>query len=255
MALGVVLALATGFLVFFLLKQTQPVTANAAQLAPTATPLPTKAIPVAKAELAVGQTITNTDIVERQYPVNLVPVGVMTDTKTLVGKKVIEKVGEGEFIRPGQVGQGNDGPLSLQIADKKVAMAFSMEDLLNKSKVIREGDHVDLLLTIDIKQETDTFTREGKATSFTLQNIRVLKIVRDRATEQNPNPAPQAILFEMNPQDVVIAKFVKDSGGSVDFTLRSHDNAEQYTTDAINQDYIFDHYGFKPPVSNTKPKK
>ena len=133
-------------------------------------------------------------------------------------------------------------------------MAFTREDLLNQSTVIQEGDAIDLMLTLDIKQETEEFTREGKSTSYTLQNIRVLRIMRPAPTEQAPNPEPIAILFEMTPQDAVIAKFVKDAGGTVDFTLRAENDTDPYTTEAITQDFMFDNYGFSAPLSSTKPK-
>lgn len=256
MALGLVLAVATGALVFHLLQQAGPGTASlaAAQALPTPTPLPTKSVPVAARQLAVGATLTTTDIIQRAYPENLVPVGVLTDSAKLAGQVLVEQIDKGEFFQSSQFRGGAEKPLSDELAPKKIAMAFSREDLLNKSSVIQEGDHVDLMLTIDIKEETTAFTREGKATSYTLQNIKVLRIVRAKPTEQDPNPQATSIVFELNPQDAVIAKFVKDSGGTVDFTLRSSKDTKPFETEAINQDYIFDHYGLKAPVSSTKPK-
>ena len=256
--LGLVLAISTGALVFRLLNQAVPSAAAlasaAAQPLPTPTSVPTKSIPVAARELVVGTTLTTTDIIQREYPEDLLPVGVMTDTTKLEGQVVVERIVEGEFFRSTQFRGGGEKPLSEELQPKKVAMAFSREDLLNKSAVMQEGDRLDLMLTIDIKEETETYTREGKATSYTLQNIKVLRIVRDKATEQNPNPAATSIVFEIDPQDAVIAKFVKDSGGTLDFTLRSSKDTKPFETEAINQDYMFDYYGLRAPVSSTKPK-
>lgn len=252
--LGLVLAVATGILIFYLLSQAAPPTPNVV-VAPTATPLPTKPIPVAARELAAGTTLTTTDIVERQYPEGLVPVGVLTDTQALVGQALIEPLLEGEFFRSTQLRGGQGRPISEQIEPRKVAMAFTREDLLNRSSVIQEGDSIDLMLTLDINEETATETREGKSTNYTLQNVRVLRIMRPPPTEQAPNPEPVAILFEMTPQDAVIAKFVKDSGGTVDFTLRAQSDTEPYTTENITQDFLFDNYGFQAPRSSTKPKE
>jgi len=134
-------------------------------------------------------------------------------------------------------------------------MAFTREDLLNQSTAIQEGDSIDLMLTLDIEEETATETRQGKSTSYTLQNIRVLRIMRPPPTEQAQNPEPVAILFEMTPQDAVIAKFVKDAGGTLDFTLRAENDPDPYTTEAISQDFLFDNYGFEAPRSSAKPKE
>lgn len=124
-------------------------------------------------------------------------------------------------------------------------MAFPVADLLNQSKVINAGDHIDLLLTMNVREGTGETIRTGSSTSYTVQNIRVVKIVRPTPTEDVPNPEPSAVLFELSPQDAVIVKYVKDSGGTIDFTLRSSTDATVYETDAINQDYLFDNYGFQ----------
>ena len=252
MALGLILALATGGLVYYLLRTAAPAAAVEPML--QSTPVPTRSIPVAAHALSVGATITDTDVVMRDYPESLVPAGVITDTAGLLGQTVVEPILEGELIRPSQLGSDTGGPLSQRLEPSKVAMAFSPDDLLNKSQVVHEGDRIDLLLTLDISEDTGAETRAGKATSYTVQNIEVARIVRDQPTEENPNPAIQAILFEMAPQDAVIVKFVKDSGGTLDFTLRSSANVEPFTTQAINQDFLLDTYGLRAPQSSTRAK-
>ncbi len=59
----------------------------------------------------------------------------------------------------------------------------------------------------------------------------------------------------MTPQDAVIAKFIKDSGGVMDFTLRSPQDTDPLEADMINNDFMFDTYGFRAPVSSTRPKE
>lgn len=253
MALGLVLAVGTGTIVYLLLQQAAPAAATNAALPPT--PVPTKRIPVAARALLAGAPISDTDVTIRAVPQDLPLVGVMTDTTTIVGQTTLEPVQEGEFFRPSQLRGGDQGPLSSQIDQKKVVLAFTSEDLLNKSRVLHEGDRIDLLFTIDVQEETPTETRAGKSTNVTLQNIKVFRIVRDKPTDQDSNPAPKALLFEMTPQDAVVAKFIKDSGGTIDFTLRSSLDTEAFKTDAINQDYLLDNYGFRAPRSSSRTKQ
>src|SRR5687767_3630796 len=108
--LGLILAIGTGALVFRLLQESAAVSAAATMAAapalPTPTPLPTKSIPVAARELAVGSTLTTTDIIQREYPDDLLPVGVMTDTSKIVGQLVIEGIQPGEFFRESQFRSG-----------------------------------------------------------------------------------------------------------------------------------------------------
>ncbi|HSH82917.1 MAG TPA: Flp pilus assembly protein CpaB [Herpetosiphonaceae bacterium] len=252
-ALGLVLALGTGGLVYYLLQQAAPAGDIAA--VPTPTPIPTIEIPVAARELTAGTTISQTDILQKGFPPELVPAGVVTNTGTLVGQVVLEPIQQGEAIRLEQVGAAGEVPLSLELDPGMVAMAFTREDLLNQSTVIREDDRIDLLLTMDVEEESATETRTGKSTNYTVQNIRVLRLMRAAPTQENPNPQPFALLFEMTPQDAVIAKFIKDSGGIMDFTLRSPQNTDPLEADMINNDFMFDTYGFRAPVSSTRPKE
>jgi pilus assembly protein CpaB len=252
MLLGLVLAIGTGTVVYYLLQQAAPATA-VEQLPPT--PIPTKPIPVAARLLPLGTTITDTDIVTREVPLDLPLAGVVTDTAQLVGQVVIADVQQDEFFRPSQLREGDSGPLSNQIPEGRVLVAFPVTDLLNQARVVRENDKIDLLLTLDITEETPTETRTGKSTNYTIQNVNVFRLVRDQPTEENPNPVPQSMLVDMEPQDAVILKFVKDNGGTIDFSLRSPLDDATYSTEAITQDYLFDNYGFYAPRSSTRPRQ
>lgn len=108
-ALGVLLAIASGVLVFYLLRQVPVATT---EVAPTATPVPSVSIPVAARVLEAGTLVTTTDIITRDYPETLVPVGVVTDADSLAGQILVERLGEGEFFRPSQLANNAEGPLS-----------------------------------------------------------------------------------------------------------------------------------------------
>jgi pilus assembly protein CpaB len=250
--LGLVLALATGGLVYNLLRQAVPAQSAAVTLPPTT--VPTRPIPVAGHELSAGTVISETDITFQDYPEALIPVGILTDTAEIQGQMLAEALQQGEFFRPAQMTGNATGPLSKQISAEKVVVAFPVGDLLAQSKAIHEGDHVDLLLTLDIQEESATETRAGKATNLTLQNVKVFRIVRDAPKDEQTQPEPKVILFEMSPQDAVIAKFVKDSGGTLDLALRSPLDTGTFDTQMINQDYLFDSYNFRAPRSSSRPK-
>jgi pilus assembly protein CpaB len=247
-----VLALGTGALVFVLLRNAVPVTDSPATLPPTA--VPTKRLPVAARQLPAGTTISDTDITTQEFPLELPVTGVITQSEELLGQQVVENIEQGGFIREDQI-RGGTGPISEQITQGRVLLAYPVADLLNQTRVVRDGDRVDLLITLDVTEESATETRQGKVTNITLQNVLIFRIVRDAPTEENPNPPPSAILFELEPQDAVIAKFIKDNGGVIDFTLRSPLDTDEFTTESINQDYLFDNYGFRAPRSSSRPRQ
>ena len=182
------------------------------------------------------------------------PTGVLTQSAEFMGQVVVEPIQQGEPLRAAQFGAG-PGWVGLDLQPGKVAIAFTRQDLLNRTRVVREGDNIDLLLTMQIEEETATETRAGNSTNYTVQNIRVLRIIEGTPAEQNPNPEPIAILFEMSPQDAVIAKFIKDGGGNIDFTVRSPRDEERFASEMVNQDFMLDNFGFRAPVSSTRPKE
>ena len=52
------------------------------------------------------------------------------------------------------------------------------------------------------------------------------------------------ITFLVDPQEALILKFVKDSGGIIDFVVRSLDATQVNATDPVNIDYLVDLYKF-----------
>jgi pilus assembly protein CpaB len=255
--LGLVLALGTGALVFLLLRNVAPSTnPNAVQLPPT--PVPTKRLPVATRLLDTGTIISDTDIEIRDFPIDTPAVNVISDTTELVGGQVLQPVQPGEVFRTTALRGAGSGPLSNQISPALVVIAFPAADLLSQTRVITPGDHIDLLLTLDVVDSTGVVgaggeTRSGKSTNFTVQNINVLQVVRNQPTDQDPNPAPAALLLELQPQDAVKVKFVKDNGGVIDLALRSRLDTGEFTTSAYNLDNLRDDYGFAAPRSNAAP--
>ena len=87
----------------------------------------------------------------------------------------------------------------------------------------RDGDHVDLLITLPLTGLRPTRPKRmlGKVTALTLQNIEVYKVLRTAKQEDQPEGAPTALMCSVTPADAVILKYAKDSGGMIDFALRS----------------------------------
>ncbi len=104
----------------------------------------------------------------------------------------------------------------------------AVTDWLNKANVARTGDPIGLLLMFAVTKQPATETRANRATNLTMPNILGFRVVRDQ-----PNPDPTALLFEMSPQDALVAEVLKDAGGTIDFTLRSPQDVDTFKTEAI----------------------
>jgi len=231
-ALGLILALSAGAMVFMVLQQ-RPTEA------PPPPPIPTTKLPVAARPLDPGMTLTSSDYIMKEFPLDLVPISAITETTSLDSKMLARSVGQGETFRTDQFIGGQGATMSQQIKQGFVLFAFPIVDLMSQSDVVKDGDHVDLLVTLpDIPAGADTAAQEnGKVTALTLQNIEVFKVLRTANDDDQPEGgAPTALMCSVTPADAVILKYVKDAGGVIDFTLRSPLDNEPFTAPSVNRD-------------------
>jgi len=220
-ALGLILALSAAGMVFIVLQTAR------AQPAEAPPPIPTTKLPVAARPLEPGMKISSADYIMKDFPLDLVPISAVTETIRLDSHLLVRPVGQGETFRSDQFLGGQGASMSQQIKQGMVLFAFPIMDLMSQSDVVRDGDHVDLLLTLPLKGlngDATAATAEkdpGQATALTLQNIEIYKVLRTATKEDQPQGAPTALMISVTPADAVILKYAKDSDGKIDFTLRS----------------------------------
>jgi pilus assembly protein CpaB len=231
-AFGLILALSAAAMVFIVLQNAE---AQAREVAPP--PIPTKQLPVAARPLELGMKISSADYIMKDFPLELVPVSAITQTVSLDNQLLVRAVGQGETFRTDQFLGGQGASLSQQIKQGMVLFAFPIVDLMSQSDVVRDGDHIDLLLTLPLKglRGDDTEKDLGQATALTLQNIEVYKVLRTAKTEEQAEGAPTALMISVTPADAVILKYAKDSGGVIDFTLRSQLDTEPFTAPYVDR--------------------
>ncbi|MEN9938796.1 MAG: hypothetical protein RLZZ387_5375 [Chloroflexota bacterium] len=234
-SIGLILALGSGALVYVSLQQQQQRAAEQARIeleAEMAQQARTIPLPVAVRVLEPGQPLTAQDVVLKDFPVDLVPTGAVTSTQDLESRVLVRSVGEGEII-PRSLILGESGTaLSTQIRQGFVLFAFPIVDLMGQSDLIEDGDRIDLLLTVPV-MGPDGVTPAGKASALTLQNIEVFKVLRP-VDEEGNRGAATALLCSMKPEDAVMLKFIKDSGGTIDFALRSPLDVDPFTAPPVN---------------------
>ncbi len=230
-AIGLILALSAAAMVFIFLQNVdakQPVAAP---------PIPTTKLPVAARPLEPGMKISSADYIMKDFPLDLVPVSAISQTVNLDSQLLVRPVGQGETFRTDQVLGGQGASMSQQIKQGLVLFAFPILDLMSQSDVVRDGDHVDLLITLPAAAATpDAATPDaGKVTTLSLQNIEVYKVLRTAKKDDQPEGAPTALMCSVTPSDAVILKYAKDSGGVIDFALRSQLDTAPFTAPSINR--------------------
>jgi Flp pilus assembly protein CpaB len=245
--LGLILALGTGVMAFIFLQQ-QAVTAaeqSRKEAFEKYAPPPTLDLPVAARPLDPGTTISKTDYVIKSFPLDLVPIAAISETVNLDNKVVVRPIGQGETFHTGQFLGGQGSSISQQIKKGYVLFAFPVADLMSKSDVVKDGDHIDLYISSPLKAlSTDDSANGDKdlgyATALTLQNIEVFKVLRATKSEDGKNEnavgAPTALLCSVTPADAALLKYAKDADGSIiDFTLRSPVDKEPFTAPWIDR--------------------
>lgn len=180
-----------------------------------------------------------------------------------------------------------EGQLGKIVEEGFVAMAFPIDELSSVSYGIQPGDHVDILMTflfVDIDQETQTLEplcpplcpgfegereadlsgqRPRLASQLTLQDVEVLGVGRwsygpapleeqkaqtQQAQAEAPPEPPQYITVMLSPQDALVLKLARESGASIDLTVRAQDDRQQFTTQQVTLDYILARFAIALPA-------
>jgi Flp pilus assembly protein CpaB len=245
---GVVLALLAGVLAFWAVLQAS------SQAATPAARTPTVEVVVASRAIGARTVILPEDVEVRAAPVDIVPENAIHQVDAVVGWVTLNPLASGEMILSSDIVSPTiqAGYFALAMDKTKVAMAFPANDLMSSNNLLKPGDHVDLLFSIEV-QETDASS--GELVTFNaLQNLEIAAIVQPQDLETQAKAEvggkarPLAIVFALDPQDALVLKHLHDMGGTVDIVLRAPEAKERFSTQPVNQKYLIDRYQLRIPV-------
>ena len=228
---------------------------------------------VAAHAVGVRSTLMEADLKVADLPVEAVPEGAVGDPAEAEGQITLVDLSPGEIILARRLLDPNeitgDGRLALFVAEDEVLMAFPATDLMSQVEVLKPGDRVDLLISLDFpverglevstgSAETQTSARAGSseeelATFVVLENVGIAAIIGGRSSTGEsggglPSGAtearrpPVAILFTLAPQDALVLKHVKDAGGIQDIVLRAPGAEGPFLTEPVDIDYVINRY-------------
>ncbi len=272
MLVGLALAIVAGVLVLGLARQ-----ARAAGAATRS--VPQVYVVMATRDVAESSVIPADAVTIKPFPKAFAPPGALTTVDEVAGKVATTRLTRDQILLGSQVtATPQAASVSSTIPPGKVAFWMPLPELTVQAGSLRAGDRVDILLSLAVPaaqpagqgatpQGTD---RAGVLTTqTTLQNVEVFSVGPDALAGQPaggpPAPSGQATparqggqtgqggtpaggkmaLFVIDPQDAVRAKFIKDSGGTIDFVLRSREWPEATQTEAVNAQALIDHFGFR----------
>ena len=230
---------------------------------------------VAARPVAMRSTLMEADLQAITLAVDAVPEGAIGDPAEAEGQITLVDLSAGEVILARRLLDPNvvtgDGRLALFVAEEEVLMAFPATDLMSRVEVLKPGDRVDILISLEFPTgrelvevatspgETETTrtaasTEEELATFVVLENVGIAALtgwqpstatseggglLPSGATEARP---PTAILFALSPQDALVLKYVKDAGGVQDIVLRAPGAEGPFDTEPVDVDYVLNRF-------------
>jgi Flp pilus assembly protein CpaB len=242
MLLGVLLALAAGTIVIFVVSTVVPPTGSSVTVIVAATDLPTGTILSVTAGDA-RHTLITTAFKEQQMPQDAAPKNALTftsqnDLNVLLNNKII--VGtfyQGEVLRQNDprlvdIGQASPGSLTLlhpdQLPPGSVLIQFPLPDSGGTPALV-SGDHIDLLVTECSLPGTKS--QSGCETQTTIENIYVYAVAGNSAW------------LVLTHQDALNLKFLKETG-KTDIVIRKPGDNQKAGTISVDASTIVSQFHF-----------
>ena len=243
MLLGVLLALAAGTIVIFVVSTVVPPSGSTVNVVVAAKDLPTGTILSVTAGDA-AHTLITAAFIEQTMPENVAPKNALTftsqsDLNVLLNDKVL--VGtfyQGEVLRQNDprlvaFGQAAPGSLTLQHPDQlppgSVLIQFPLPDSGGGKPALVSGDHIDLLVTEC--NLVGTKSQGGCETQTTIENIYVYAVIGNSAW------------LVLTHQDALNLKFLKETG-KTDIVIRKPNDTAQSKTISVDASTIVSQFHF-----------
>jgi Flp pilus assembly protein CpaB len=190
-------------------------------------------IVVAAAELHSGMVITAEDLERRSYPVDLAPVGALSDPAALVGQKIAAFVPKGgPLVRAYFDTTAVSGSAAATLDSGLVIVAFPTTDALTLAGFVRPGDRIDLLATLAVGTGEN-----AKVTQTTVQSLQVIDVVTTGAA--------RSLVFAVDHQTALVLKYLRDAQASVDVALRSPRETTSTRTDRVDLAFLVRGFGLR----------
>jgi pilus assembly protein CpaB len=208
---------------------------------------------VAAGQVPVRTMLTAENLRVQRMAGSAAPEGALQQPSQAIGKITAVALYPGEVVLTQRLVDPNvtasDGRTALVLDGDRVLMAFPADDLLSKVGVLKPGDHVDLLATLDFPDVRGAGGLQGAepATFNVLQNLTIAATVglpggaQAAQNTAGANALP-ALLLTVSPQDALTLKYIKDAGGRIDVVLRAPGAEGPFNTEPVDWNYLIDKF-------------
>lgn len=214
-------------------------------------------------DIAEGTVLTADDVTLSEIPIQFAARDAIVNLDDVVGRISKTDLVEGEMILEHSLADptGSAYDIAYVLDEKHVLMALPATDLMSHEAIIKRGDIVDIMVSMVEKLspvvEGEPQTGPQLVTFTASQKLNISAIVIDIVKNEN-QPAPaagetprrdqivvQAYLIALNPQDALVLKFLKDSGGIFEFVIRAPTSSGQFELTPVTSQFIKELYGLE----------
>lgn len=261
--LGLILALVTAGMAYFLLRGAQPAPEEKVK---------TAQIVVAKQSIDERQDVTLEALGTEEWPLENIPENALRNPAQAAGKVAVVPIQEGQPVLSTMVmgkeeAREAEGFASFGVPEGKIAFAVPIEDRNSVAGAIQAGDFVDVLVTIKFtlleEVPTEEFVEgekevkvggEALATQLTLQDVEVLRVglwAPPPVLEEGETPAPTQnyLTLLLDQQDALVLLYLRDDPKvTIDFALRSVEDHTIVSTESVTLEYILTRFNVTTPA-------
>jgi Flp pilus assembly protein CpaB len=240
---------------------------------------------VANQDIKIGDPVTPAKVDQQQVDPSAVNPTRLGSKSQVSGQPSLYNIPKGSQVTAEAIGGGGTGPnITAQLKPGEKAIAFQVDRVTGLDFLVRQGDHVDIVLSerITVLQPTaDTITKPASQQRFeaitgldavrtvktVLQNRRVLYVSQSRQAAQaaaaSASPAPGGqtqqtppaienviIVIAGTDQDAEVIKFAQNEVsevGSLTAVLRNTQDTAAERTTGITIDRLVTQYGLAIP--------
>jgi pilus assembly protein CpaB len=237
------------------------------QAPPTPVVEPKALVVFAANDIPAGTLLTEKDVTLSEIPAQFTPKDTITTLDNVVGKMTKIDLSKGQMVLGPNLANptGAAYDVAYILDDKHVLMALPATDLMSHEAIIKRGDIVDILVSIEETLEPAVSTGETapqqapapQQVTFTAsQKLNITAMVVDVLKDQNGNaPDPetasrsqvtvQAYLIALDPQDALVLKYLKDKGGIFEFVIRAPTSSGHFDLTPVTSKFIKELYGLE----------
>jgi pilus assembly protein CpaB len=227
------------------------------------TNITTQPVVVAIVNVPFRRSIGEVEIAIRDLPIDSIPEGAATTLDQVIGKMSTVDVFANEpflvqqLVTPEIVTQ----QVALTVPKGKIVTAVPTTSRLVSNRLVRPGDHIDLLATFEVEVMREQGGGPMPTSVGLLQNLEVYAIILpvanvDEGTDalngrseggvfRTADAEGQSILLAIDTQDALAIRHILDVGGELDLAVRAPGDDTVANVVAVDQFYLAERYDIK----------